>query len=266
MLPRVLPPPPLQTHPLPSSSPSPQAGLVSFLNTQYCSMVPGCGVPVPPSPSPSPSPTPSASPQPAWPQRGYDLRHTGASPNLGPTGTVVVKWAYTAGDTIESSPVIDAAGTVYFGCDDDNVYAVDGTTGALVRRLGWWWGGRPFEPCACVRLCHRVAVSPHHRVTVFSASPYLLCDFWEYCACPVAAVEVSYRRRCPIDARTLGQLAVRWKQRQLPVRTGQDHGREVVGVRVSGFCGAGGQPCSNCRPQSDWAHSVRPRAPARTPA
>jgi eukaryotic-like serine/threonine-protein kinase len=44
------------------------------------------------------------------------------------TGTYLVKWQYTAGGAIESSPVV-FNGYVFFGCDDGKIYALDKTLG-----------------------------------------------------------------------------------------------------------------------------------------
>lgn len=50
--------------------------------------------------------------------------------SLNPDGSQ--RWAYTgAGDWIDSSPVIADDGTVYFGCWDGKLYALEGETGAL---------------------------------------------------------------------------------------------------------------------------------------
>ncbi len=63
-----------------------------------------------------------------WPARGRDNRHTGRSPYVG-AQTNNVKWTYTTGWSVESSPTIDADGTIYVGGRDNEIYAVnpDGT-------------------------------------------------------------------------------------------------------------------------------------------
>jgi hypothetical protein len=109
-----------------------QAGLTKFLNEEYCSMVPGCGVPVAPSPSSSPSPAPSPSPPAIWPQRGFNAQHSGVSPFNGPKGPVKQVWKYTTDSGIASSPILGPDGTVYIGSNDGNVYALNGDTGALL--------------------------------------------------------------------------------------------------------------------------------------
>src|SRR5690242_11962099 len=68
---------------------------------------------------------------PQWPQAGHDAQHTGRSPFVG-TGTgTTQKWTYRTGDAVQSSPAIGADGTVFLGSNDNNVYALDGNTGAL---------------------------------------------------------------------------------------------------------------------------------------
>jgi outer membrane protein assembly factor BamB len=69
----------------------------------------------------------------------HDLQHTGRSPYTGPE-TPMLKWSYNAGDYIASSPAIGIDGTVYVGCWDRNLYAInsDGslkwsyTTGGII--------------------------------------------------------------------------------------------------------------------------------------
>lgn len=51
-----------------------------------------------------------------------------------------LKWSYQAGDAIQSSPAIGPDGTIYFGCNDGYLYAVnqssvDSTTGTLVWKF-----------------------------------------------------------------------------------------------------------------------------------
>ena len=63
-----------------------------------------------------------------WPMYGQNLNHTALSPSVaGSTG--LLRWKFSADGMINSSPAVGADGTVYFGSDDDNVYAVhpDGT-------------------------------------------------------------------------------------------------------------------------------------------
>ena len=60
-----------------------------------------------------------------WPIFHHDLSHSGLSPydtakDLGRT-----KWSFTAQNHVESSPAIGSDGTIYFGSDDGNFYALD---------------------------------------------------------------------------------------------------------------------------------------------
>jgi len=77
----------------------------------------------------------------AWPCRGHDARHTGQSPYTG-VATNTLKWIYQMGDKIYDSPAIGADGTIYIGCWNTMVYAInfDGS-------LKWSYptGGRIFS-------------------------------------------------------------------------------------------------------------------------
>ena len=55
---------------------------------------------------------------------GHDPQHTRRSPFTGPA-TNALKWAYTTGGAVVSSPAIGADGTVYVGSEDDKLYAID---------------------------------------------------------------------------------------------------------------------------------------------
>ena len=60
-------------------------------------------------------------------------RRTGQIPHAGPTAFRVA-WSFRTSKNIFSSPVLDAAGRVYFGSQDDNVYCLD-THGKLVWKF-----------------------------------------------------------------------------------------------------------------------------------
>ncbi len=65
----------------------------------------------------------------AWPK--YLGNPLNTSQGLGSGTTSTAAWTYTAQAPIYTSPAIGADGTIYFGSDDSNVYAVNGKTGAL---------------------------------------------------------------------------------------------------------------------------------------
>ncbi|MGA1839652.1 MAG: PQQ-binding-like beta-propeller repeat protein [bacterium] len=52
----------------------------------------------------------------------HDTRQTGQSPYLG-VQTNYLKWSYTTGASILSSPAIGSDGTVYVGSSDGRLYA-----------------------------------------------------------------------------------------------------------------------------------------------
>lgn len=63
-----------------------------------------------------------------WPMFHHDALHTGRSPYLG-AQTGDLRWTFTTGDIVTSSPAIDVDGIIYVGSMDGNLYAVkpDGT-------------------------------------------------------------------------------------------------------------------------------------------
>jgi uncharacterized repeat protein (TIGR01451 family) len=75
-----------------------------------------------------------------WPMFHHDLHLTGRSPYLG-AQTNNLKWTFTTGGAIYSSPAIDADGTIYIGSQDGSLYAIypDGSlkwsypTGDMIR-------------------------------------------------------------------------------------------------------------------------------------
>lgn len=60
-----------------------------------------------------------------WPMFHRDIQHTGSSPYDTSHIDGTVKWTFETGDGIESSPVIDSSGTVYFGSHDGYLYALN---------------------------------------------------------------------------------------------------------------------------------------------
>jgi outer membrane protein assembly factor BamB len=71
-----------------------------------------------------------------WDQFQYSALRKGSNPYenvLSPAtvGSIDVDWMYTTGGAVQSSPAV-VNGTVYFGSNDANIYAVSASTGALV--------------------------------------------------------------------------------------------------------------------------------------
>jgi len=65
-----------------------------------------------------------------WPMFHHDLTHTGYSTSTAPPPYGYL-WSYKTGGYVDSSPAVDR-GLVYVGSYDDDVYALNATTGALV--------------------------------------------------------------------------------------------------------------------------------------
>ena len=79
-----------------------------------------------------------------WTMFRHDLLHTG-NPDAGtavPSGNI--KWTFTAGDSIHSSPAI-VDGTVYVGSRDYHLYALDAATGKMKWSFqgGSWFDSSP---------------------------------------------------------------------------------------------------------------------------
>jgi outer membrane protein assembly factor BamB len=60
-----------------------------------------------------------------------DAAHSGTAEAQGPREFHRIKWTFTTGGRVVSSPV-SANGTIYFGGDDGNIYAVDSSSGRQV--------------------------------------------------------------------------------------------------------------------------------------
>jgi outer membrane protein assembly factor BamB len=72
-------------------------------------------------------PANTAQAQPAdspWPMFGQNAQHTHTSPYSGPE-VPKLKWSFTTGDWVRSSPAIGADGTIYVGSYDNNIYAIN---------------------------------------------------------------------------------------------------------------------------------------------
>ena len=63
-----------------------------------------------------------------WAMFRRDLGHTGNAGTGGALPEGILKWTFTAGASIHSSPAV-VDGTVYFGSRDYNIYALDAATG-----------------------------------------------------------------------------------------------------------------------------------------
>lgn len=63
-----------------------------------------------------------------------DASHSGVSQTEGPRQFHRVKWRFPTGDRVVSSPVLHG-GTIFFGGDDGNVYAVNAGTGAQIWKF-----------------------------------------------------------------------------------------------------------------------------------
>ena len=61
----------------------------------------------------------------SWPLQRGNLRNSGLSPYDSGNNTGNLKWKYKADNRIQSSPVVDANGTIYMGSDDYNLYALN---------------------------------------------------------------------------------------------------------------------------------------------
>jgi len=60
----------------------------------------------------------------AWPMFGQNPQRTGRSPYSGPE-VPKLKWSFTTGAEVVSSPAIGADGTIYVGSVDNNLYAIN---------------------------------------------------------------------------------------------------------------------------------------------
>jgi hypothetical protein len=72
----------------------------------------------------------------AWPMFRQNPQRTGRSPYSGPE-VPELKWSFTTGDAIWSSPAIGADGTIYVGSDDNNLYAINPDGSQKWSFAGW---------------------------------------------------------------------------------------------------------------------------------
>jgi len=60
-----------------------------------------------------------------WPKFHGNMQNTGLSSIDTSANTGTLKWSYTTGNSINSSPAIGADGTIYVGSEDGNLYAIN---------------------------------------------------------------------------------------------------------------------------------------------
>ncbi len=75
-----------------------------------------------------------------WPKYHYGIQSTGLSPINTSAITGTVKWKYTTGNSVFSSPAIGSGGTIYIGSQDDYVYALNPADGSVKWKYltgGW---------------------------------------------------------------------------------------------------------------------------------
>ena len=65
----------------------------------------------------------------AWPKFQGNLQNTGVSAYSSVQSNPEPKWVFTCGGEVNGSPVIGPDNTIYFGSNDNKIYAVDGSTG-----------------------------------------------------------------------------------------------------------------------------------------
>jgi outer membrane protein assembly factor BamB len=59
-----------------------------------------------------------------WPQQGLNCQHVGRSPYSTAENPGIEKWRFAATHRCDTSPVIDVDGTIYFGSNDQRLYAI----------------------------------------------------------------------------------------------------------------------------------------------
>ena len=87
----------------------------------------------------------ASQPQPnEWAMFRHDLQHSGSTDVNGAAPSGELKWTFTAGGVIHSSPAV-VDGVVYFGSRDSHLYAVDAATGQQIWsfQAGSWVDSSP---------------------------------------------------------------------------------------------------------------------------
>ena len=84
-----------------------------------------------------------------WPKYHFDLCNSGYNPyesilSANNLGKLAVKWTFKTGSSIESAPAV-VSGRIYFGSEDNSVYALNARTGEFVWKYttGSWVVGSP---------------------------------------------------------------------------------------------------------------------------
>jgi len=77
----------------------------------------------------------------AWPMKCHDLHHTSRSPYSTADNPGDEIWRFKTGSWVESGPIIGDDGTIYFGCFDNYLHALnpDGTEKWKYKTGGWIW-------------------------------------------------------------------------------------------------------------------------------
>ena len=76
----------------------------------------------------------------AWPTFRQDKWRTGNSPDTHLDTPFIMKWSFTAGQHIYSSPAV-VNGAIYFGSDDSNLYAIQDNGGSYTFKWSFPTGG-----------------------------------------------------------------------------------------------------------------------------
>jgi len=88
-----------------------------------------------------------------------DATHSGIYAGSGPRQLHGVKWKFATGDRVVSSPVW-SGGILYFGSDDNNVYAVDASSGRQIWKFTTR-GPVPCSPAVAAGLVYFVSYDGH---------------------------------------------------------------------------------------------------------
>ncbi|BCV24412.1 PQQ-binding-like beta-propeller repeat protein [Gelria sp. Kuro-4] len=112
-----------------SGAPAPEAPASKPANEQAAGPTEG-PIDVPPAPQRQEGPSAFGVPEQSEAAFRGDLQRSGVYRTHGPGESPHLKWKFSTGDGVYSSPAV-AAGTVYFGSRDGYLYAVNTQTGRL---------------------------------------------------------------------------------------------------------------------------------------